>query len=314
MKLKYILWAQLLYLMPMQAYQLVRDCEHGLLGANVQEQVPADIFKNFSEFKLEKFLPFVAELGSKMKAMRLKPEDMGVEEKDDKTLVTKVDKMADQLIQAFLNRHFGEVNVISEESKIPSYAERSKWEELWMLDPLDGTASYVKGYDGYSINIAFLKNNRSYFSLVYFPESEIFYVALKDEGSFRIDKRGVWRLLGPEKSASPYLRIAVSQTTSRFAAIDIYLQALEKIYNPELIKVYKRAGALKICQMAEGLFDLTPMLGPTSEWDTAALDLIASEAGITIHQITTEGHISPQKLEYNKENLQNPFYVAVKQH
>ena len=48
-----------------------------------------------------------------------------------------------------------------------------------------------------------------------------------------------------------------------------------------------------------------PRLAPTMEWDTAAAHIILEEAGGTIVK-AEDG----QPLQYNKEDLLNPFFVA----
>ena len=48
-----------------------------------------------------------------------------------------------------------------------------------------------------------------------------------------------------------------------------------------------------------------PRLGPTMEWDTAAAHAVVKAAGKNVYRIDN-GH----ELEYNKENLLNPYFVV----
>ena len=71
---------------------------------------------------------------------------------------------------------------------------------------------------------------------------------------------------------------------------------------PELISM---GSSLKICLVAEGLADVYPRLGPTSEWDTAAAHCVLLEAGGDIVDIPN------QSLLYNtKDSLLNPSFFA----
>jgi 3'(2'), 5'-bisphosphate nucleotidase len=63
--------------------------------------------------------------------------------------------------------------------------------------------------------------------------------------------------------------------------------------------------SLKFCLLAEGKADVYPRLGPTMEWDTAAGQLIATEAGA---QVLVWGTDEP--LYYNRENLLNPNFIV----
>ena len=57
--------------------------------------------------------------------------------------------------------------------------------------------------------------------------------------------------------------------------------------------------------LAEGTIDYYPRTTHTYEWDTAAAELILSEAGGVTLSLPDN-----RPLEYNKENLQNPWFVA----
>ena len=67
-----------------------------------------------------------------------------------------------------------------------------------------------------------------------------------------------------------------------------------------------KGSSLKFCMLAEGEADLYPRLGLTSEWDTAAAQLILEQAGGRVIEYQSE-----QPLRYNqKESLLNPYFIA----
>ena len=64
--------------------------------------------------------------------------------------------------------------------------------------------------------------------------------------------------------------------------------------------------SLKLCLVAEGLVDIYPRFGLTSEWDTAAAHCIAEEAGALV----VDTGFDP--LRYNtKDSLLNPFFLVI---
>ena len=65
--------------------------------------------------------------------------DFGIERKADNSPLTKADKAAHRLITNALS--VTPFPVLSEEGKEIPFKERSKWETLWIVDPLDGTNS-----------------------------------------------------------------------------------------------------------------------------------------------------------------------------
>ena len=68
--------------------------------------------------------------------------DFGIERKADNSPLTKADKAAHRLITNALS--VTPFPVLSEEGKEIPFKERSKWETLWIVDPLDGTKEFIK--------------------------------------------------------------------------------------------------------------------------------------------------------------------------
>jgi 3'(2'), 5'-bisphosphate nucleotidase len=67
--------------------------------------------------------------------------------------------------------------------------------------------------------------------------------------------------------------------------------------------------SLKLCLVAEGVADIYPRLGPTSEWDTAAAQCVVEQAG----GLVTDTDMQP--LRYNtKDSLLNPFFLVFGDH
>ena len=82
-----------------------------------------------------------------------------------------------------------------------------------------------------------------------------------------------------------------------------FIEEIKKQYGR--VEFVTKGSSLKLCMVAEGLADLYPRLGPTMEWDTAAGHAIAKFAGCSV---TVYGKDIP--LEYNKENLLNPWFIV----
>jgi 3'(2'), 5'-bisphosphate nucleotidase len=66
-----------------------------------------------------------------------------------------------------------------------------------------------------------------------------------------------------------------------------------------------RGSSLKFCLIAEGRADLYPRFAPTMEWDTAAGQAIVEETGGKVLR-----HDTGKKLQYNKEDLLNPWFIV----
>ena len=72
------------------------------------------------------------------------------------------------------------------------------------------------------------------------------------------------------------------------------------------IELKSFGSSLKICKVADGEAHCYPRFGPTMEWDTAAAHAVAKYAGCRL--IDSK---SKKELQYNKENLLNPFFLVL---
>ena len=76
--------------------------------------------------------------------------------KADRSPVTEADVAAEAAIRAVLQGHFPEDGFYGEESE----AVRMDAECLWLVDPIDGTKSFVRGYPMFSTQIASMQRGR----------------------------------------------------------------------------------------------------------------------------------------------------------
>jgi histidinol-phosphatase len=79
--------------------------------------------------------------------------NLSVEIKADRSPVTEADKRAEAAIRAVLSQHFPEYGFYGEETG--QYAMQS--ENIWLVDPLDGTKSFVRDTPFFSTQIALLR-------------------------------------------------------------------------------------------------------------------------------------------------------------
>jgi 3'(2'), 5'-bisphosphate nucleotidase len=79
----------------------------------------------------------------------------------------------------------------------------------------------------------------------------------------------------------------------------------EKRKENDKVDVLAVGSSLKLCMVAEGKADAYPRYAPTMEWDTGAGDAICRMAGFQVLQYNTENPV-----EYNKENLLNPWFLV----
>ncbi len=237
-------------------------------------------------------LSIVRNLGKEVELIR--KSNFEIELKEDSSPITKADLLInEELNKFFLSTHFK--NVISEENEEAPYKERKKWEFFWCIDPIDGTKEYITGGSDYTINIALCMKDRPIFSIVYAPAREELFIAEKDQGATKNNRK-----ITVDSKTSNLVRIVASKSHLNKRTQD-YIDMMSSVYDINLLQF---GSSLKICKIAEGAAHLYPRFGPTMEWDTCASDLILTEAGGLL--LDEEN----KKLLYNKKNLINPFFIA----
>jgi 3'(2'), 5'-bisphosphate nucleotidase len=237
-------------------------------------------------------------------------DDFNVRLKSNNTPVTLADYQAQEIILRTLETTG--LPVLSEEKLSAPYAERKDWNLFWMIDPLDGTKEFIKRNGEFTVNIALIKRNKPVAGVIYAPVIGELYAA--------IEGIGAWKIINPESYCNFQViqqsgtKLPVKKKTDQFTIaisrshLNSETEAFIKKMKEEKGQVHlKQMGSsLKTCMVAEGMADVYPRFGTTMEWDTAAGQAIAKAAGknIFLPDLKTE-------LTYNKENLQNPDFIAI---
>jgi len=228
--------------------------------------------------------------------------EFNVEIKGDGTPLTIADQRSHNLICSRLLELTPDIPILSEESENIEFSDRSRWRTYWLVDPLDGTKEFVKRSGEFTVNIALIHENQPVLGVVHTP--------YKEWTHWGIHARGAWKQVANEakqqifaKNYSGGQAIIVASKSHGQAKLEQFLDNFKK--KEGNYQISNMGSALKICLVAEGLGDIYPRLGLTSEWDTASADIIIREAGGKI--IQPNGKL----VVYNKENLLNPFFLAV---
>src|SRR6056297_105563 len=85
--------------------------------------------------------------------------------KSDDSPVTNADRNAERTIRNLINKHFPDHGIIGEEFG----TENEDSDIVWVLDPIDGTQSFIHGVPFYTTLIGVLVNNKPEVGVVYAP-------------------------------------------------------------------------------------------------------------------------------------------------
>lgn len=252
--------------------------------------------------------------------MDIYKKDFSIEYKDDKSPLTDADKHSNEVIIKGLKELDRQYPILSEESKTVAFEERKDWDNFWLVDPIDGTKEFIKKNGEFTVNIALIENGEPVMGVVYAPALDTLYYGMKDFGAFRKTGTTLEKLPAEENDpdTSKVIRVVASRShlneeTSNF------IDAVAAQYPRCQIERVSKGSSLKLCMVAEGSADIYPRVAPTMEWDTAAAQGVVEAAGKGAYRFETfpasnvkfNETLKSEKLEYNKENLLNPFFVVV---
>ncbi len=225
--------------------------------------------------------------------------DFEVQNKSDESPLTQADLASHNLLVAGLENLEAGVPIISEESGLPDFEERSSWDRYWLIDPLDGTREFVNRNGEFTVNIALIDNHAPILGVVHVPVRRKTYIGCEGLGAEIRDGDEPPRAIRVAASSGDPVRV-VGSRSHRGASLDSFLTNLGP---HDLVPM---GSSLKFCVIAEGCADVYPRLGPTSEWDTAAAQAVVEQAGGKV--VTLDG----KPMKYNaKPNILNPHFLVV---
>lgn len=225
--------------------------------------------------------------------------DFDVDRKADESPLTQADLASHFVLVGGLADLTPELPIISEESGLPAFDERSQWSTYWLIDPLDGTKEFVNRNGEFTVNVALIRDGKPVMGVVHVPVTGVTYIGAEGVGAERRSAEGERDMIQVAKSCQTPVRV-VGSRSHRGDSLNAYL---EKIGDVELLPV---GSSLKFCYVAEGSADIYPRLGLTSEWDTAAAQAVVEHAGGAVVEL------DGQPLAYNqKEDILNPFFLVL---
>ena len=219
--------------------------------------------------------------------------------KDDASPLTQADLAAHRLIATTLRRLTPDLPVLSEESAQIPWDKRRTWTTYWLVDPLDGTREFVKRSTAFCVCIALIDQGQPIFAVIQSPCDGITWHAVKGGNAYRRDGAHETLLRVVQPARAP-LRVATS-ASHRCQQLDTLLARMAPITAQSF------GSALKFCLISQGLIDVYPRFGPTSEWDTAAGQCLLESAGGALLSLK-----KGERLSYNQRpTLLNGAFIAL---
>jgi inositol-phosphate phosphatase/L-galactose 1-phosphate phosphatase/histidinol-phosphatase len=104
---------------------------------------------------------------------------LGTEFKQDTSPVTQADKGVETLVRTYLNEHFPDHGIFGEEHGI----EGADKQRMWIIDPIDGTRSFLSGHPLFGFLLAHLNEGVPEIGVVGMPALDEVFLGVKGKGS-----------------------------------------------------------------------------------------------------------------------------------
>ncbi|OIQ91864.1 fructose-1,6-bisphosphatase/inositol-1-monophosphatase [mine drainage metagenome] len=193
------------------------------------------------------------------------------ERKSDGSLLTATDIALQESISKILSSHFPDIPVLGEEMTEDEQAAILATGCCWLLDPLDGTSNFSHGIPVYSVSLALMQQGEVVAGMVYDPNRDECFHALKGQGAY-LNQQPLCRR--DDKPCE--LRHAMSIIDTKRLPTDLAIAIATE--NPYHSQRSFGSVALDWCWLAAGRIQ-TYLHGRQKLWDFAAGALVAQEAG-----------------------------------
>jgi myo-inositol-1(or 4)-monophosphatase len=202
--------------------------------------------------------------------------------KGPKDFVSEVDREAERTIVETLLASYPDHAILAEEGT--AKGANADADNLWIIDPLDGTTNFLHGFPQYCVSIALSQKGQVTHGVIYDPVRNDLFTASRGRGAFLNDRR-------IRVSKRHHLRDCLIGTGFPFRDgryLDTYLQMMKAMIEQTAGLRRPGAAALDLAYVAAGFYDGFWEVG-LNPWDVAAGSLLIQEAGGLIGDLSGEG-------------------------
>jgi len=205
-----------------------------------------------------------------------------VSSKGPKDFVSEVDREAERQIVDTLLAAYPDHAILAEEGT--AKGANASAENLWIIDPLDGTTNFLHGFPQYCVSIALSHRGQVTQAVIYDPCRNDLFTATRGRGAYLNDHR-------IRVSRRTHLRECLIGTGFPFrdgSYLDTYLRMMKTMIESTAGLRRPGAAALDLAYVAAGFYDGFWEVG-LNPWDVAAGSLLVQEAGGLIGDLSGNG-------------------------
>jgi myo-inositol-1(or 4)-monophosphatase len=205
-----------------------------------------------------------------------------VSEKGRNDFVTEVDQAAEAAVIDVLKNAYPDHAILAEESGASANLH-DEHENVWIIDPIDGTTNFIHGFPTYCVSIALKQRGQITQAVVYDPNRNDLFTATKGAGAYLNEKR--IRVSRRDRMAEALIGTGFPFRDT--STLDEYMKMFKIV--TERCAGLRRPGsaALDLAYVAAGRLDGFFEKG-LQPWDVAAGSLLITEAGGIVSNFSGE--------------------------
>ena len=215
--------------------------------------------------------------GTHLQASRSRLAEIVITQKAPGDVVSAIDNEAQTLIRDVVMRAFPGHGFVGEEGGDDAEL-LADGRPVWVVDPLDGTANYLRGYPQYAVSIALVEAGEPQVGVIYDPSRNEFFGAIRGRGAVLNGEP-----ISCAKGRAPIESLAATVFPKPASPrMPVYMAELGRVLRA--FAGVRRSGsmALELAYLAAGRIDAF-WEHDMGAWDAAAGTLLLREAGALIH-------------------------------
>jgi len=235
-------------------------------------------------------------------------EDIGsltINDKGYNDFVTEVDLASEKEIIRVLKASYPDHAFLGEESGLTHQADN-----VWIIDPLDGTTNFLHGFPQYCISIALEQKGEITQAVIYDPNRNDLFTATKGQGAY-LNQR---RMRVSNKSKLKESILGTGFPFRDFQHLPVYLKIFEEVVRGTSGVRRPGSAALDLAYVAAGWFDGFFEIN-LSKWDIAAGGLLVTEAGGIVSDFSEkDGWLESGNIVATNPKIYEPLIKIIQSH
>ncbi|MBF4989185.1 inositol monophosphatase family protein [Methylophilus sp. 14] len=193
-----------------------------------------------------------------------------VEQKDTNDFVSEIDRNAEQAIINVLKEAYPNHGFYGEESG----KTNTEADNIWIIDPLDGTTNFLHNFPAYCISIALQEKGVLTQAVIYDPVRNDLFTATRGSGAFLNNRR----IRVTQRTKLQEALLSTGFPFKDFSYLDTYINIFRDMAKKTAGLRRPGSAALDLAYVAAGFTDGFFEIN-LSPWDIAAGALLVQEAG-----------------------------------